>query len=206
MAVRNDAAQQAYERTKHASLVRGWEGGLDAGLDLTRGNSDMRDFRFALRAARKVGRDRLNLFAESFHALDDVAGARPHNTADQNRGGALFDRHLTARFFLFANADFMNDELQDLNLRSVLGGGLGHHLIQSDRATLNLLGGANFTRENYVGIQRNLIAGQAGEEFKFKLEKNTSLIEGLAYFPDLTDPGNNYRTNFGLSTVTRMAK
>jgi hypothetical protein len=87
-----------------------------------------------------------------------------------------------------------------------LGGGLGHHLIQSDRATLNLLGGANFTRENYVGIQRNLIAGQAGEEFKFKLEKNTSLIEGLAYFPDLTDPGNNYRTNFGLSTVTRMAK
>ena len=44
VAVRNDATQQAYERAKHASVMRGWEGGLDAGLDLTRGNSDMRDF------------------------------------------------------------------------------------------------------------------------------------------------------------------
>ena len=81
MAVRNDAAQQAYERTKHASLVRGWEGGLDAGLDLTRGNSDMRDFRFALRAARKVGRDRLSarqflLFRKIFHSSFCICSTR----------------------------------------------------------------------------------------------------------------------------------
>jgi len=39
-----------------------------------------------------------------------------------------------------------------------VGGGIGYHLINRDKATLKLLGGANFTRENYVEIQRNLAA------------------------------------------------
>ena len=100
----------------------------------------------------------------------------------------------------------MTDDLQDLNLRSVLGGGAGYHLIKRDRATLDFLGGANFTRENYVEVQRNLMAGQVGEEFKFKLAKNLSLIQNAAFFPDLTDPGGNYRAKFTLGTVVRIVK
>ena len=67
-------------------------------------------------------------------------------------------------------------------------------------------GGANFTRENYVEIQRNLAAGQVGEELTLKLGKSTALLQNLAFFPDLTDRGGNYRTNFSLGTVTMIAK
>jgi len=87
-----------------------------------------------------------------------------------------------------------------------VGGGIGYHLINRDNATLKLLGGANFTRENYVEIQRNLAAGQVGEELTLKLGKSTTLLENLAFFPDLTDSGSNYRTNFSLGTVTKIAK
>jgi len=100
----------------------------------------------------------------------------------------------------------MSDGLQDLNLRSVLGGGVGYHLIKRERTRLQLLGGANFTRENYVETQRNLAAGQVGEEFTFKLGKNTSLIQNLAFFPALTEKGGNYRTNFSLGTITKIVK
>ena len=87
-----------------------------------------------------------------------------------------------------------------------MGGGIGYHLINRDNATLKLLGGANFTRENYVEIQRNLAAGQVGEELTLKLGKSTTLLENLAFFPDLTDSGSNYRTNFSLGTATTIAK
>jgi hypothetical protein len=107
---------------------------------------------------------------------------------------------------VFANTDFMTDGLQDLNLRSVVGGGIGYHLINRDNATLNLLGGANFKRENYVEVQRNLAAGQVGEEFTLKLGKSIVLLQNLAFFPDLTDSGGNYRTNFSLRTVTKIGK
>jgi len=79
--------------------------------------------------------------------VDDLSNASPHVTTNVNTGGLRFDHNLTSRFFVFANADFMSDGLQDLNLRSVLGGGGGYYLIKCDRTTLDVLGGANFTRE-----------------------------------------------------------
>ena len=205
IALRNNEQQLAYEKFQHPSLLQGWKGGLDAGLELTRGNSETKNFRLAFRATRKVSRESLALYAESIYSLDDLPTARPHVTANLNRGGARFDHDVTSRFFVFANADFMSDALQDLNLRSVLGGGVGYHLIQSDRATLDVLGGANFTRENYVEVQRNLAAGQFGEEFVLKLGKNSSLNQTAAYFPNLIDSGN-YRINFNLGTLTKIVK
>lgn len=205
-ALRNDAEQLAYEKSQHRSLLHRWDGNLDAGFQLTRGNSKTRNFRFAFGAVRKVSRNELTLYAESIYSIDDVPGASPHVTANVNRGGARFEHDFTSRAFVFANTDFMTDGLQDLNLRSVVGGGIGYHLIHRENATLKLLGGVNFTRENYVEIQRNLAAGQVGEELTLKLGKSTALLQNLAYFPDLTDSGGNYRTNFSLGTVTKIAK
>jgi putative salt-induced outer membrane protein YdiY len=206
VALRNNAEQLAYEKSQHRSLLQGWNGGLDAGVELTRGNSKTRNFRFAFGAVRKVSREELTLSAESLYAIDDVAGARPHVTANVNTGGARLDHDFGSRLFVFANTNFMTDGLQDLNLRSVVGGGVGYHLIKRDKATLNLLGGANFTRENYVEVQRNLAAGQVGEEFTLKVGKSTALMQNLAFFPDLTDSGGNYRTTFSLGTVTKISK
>jgi putative salt-induced outer membrane protein YdiY len=206
VALRNDTEQLAYEKSQHRNLLRGWDGGMDTGFELTQGNSETRNFRFAFRAVRKVSRNELTLYTESLYSIDDLPTARPHITANLNRGGALFAHDVTSRFFVFANANFMSDGLQDLNLRSVLGGGVGYHLIKRDRATLDLLGGANFTRENYVEIQRNLAAGQVGEEFTLKLGKNTSMVQNLGFFPDLTNTQGNYRSTFSLGTVTNIVK
>ena len=205
VALRDNAEQVAYEKSQHRNLLQGWDGGLDTGLELTRGNSKTRNFRFAFGAVRKASREQLTLYTESLYSYDDVAGARPHITANVNRGGGRFDHDFVSRLFVFANADFMSDGLQGLNLRSVLGGGIGYRVINRENASLKLLGGANFTRENYVEIQRNLAAGQAGEELTLKLGKSTALMQNLGFFPDLTVTGN-YRANFSFGTVTKIAK
>lgn len=206
VALRDDAEQTAYEKSRLKGVLNGWDGSLDAGMDLTRGNAETENYRLAFRAARAVFKNRLAVYAALLRSFDDLPHAKPHTTADETRGGVFFDRDFTRRFFVFGNADFMSDGLQDLNLRSVLGGGIGHHLLRSDRATLDVLGGVNFTRENYDEFQRNLLAGQVGEELNIKMGNSTSLIQNSAYFPDLTDPGGNYRTNFSLTTVTRIIK
>jgi putative salt-induced outer membrane protein len=171
---------------------------------LTRGNSETKNFRLAFRAARKRSRNELILYAQSIYALDDLPTARPHITANENSGGARVGHDLTERIFLFSNTDFMSDGLQDLNLRFVLGGGVGYHVMKRDRTTLDILGGMNFTHEDYVEIQRNLGAGQVGEEFKLKIGKNTSMIQNLAFFPDLTASTGNYRVNFNFGTITKI--
>ena len=202
VALRNNAEQLAYEKSRHRSLLHGWDGGLDAGFQLTRGNSKTRNFRFAFGAVRKASREQLTLYTESLYSYDDVAGARPHITTNVNRGGARFDHDFVSRLFLFANTDFMSDGLQDLNLRSVVGGGIGYRLINRDNATLKFLAGGNFTRENYVETQRNLAAGQLGEELTLKFGKSTALVQNLGFFPNLTDTGN-YRATFNGIAVGR---
>jgi putative salt-induced outer membrane protein YdiY len=202
VALRNNAEQLAYEKSQHRSLLHGWDGGLDAGFQLTRGNSKTRNFRFAFGAVRKASREQLTLYTESLYSYDDVAGARPHITTNVNRGGARFDHDFVSRLFLFANTDFMSDGLQDLNLRSVVGGGIGYRLINRDNATLKFLAGGNFTRENYVETQRNLAAGQLGEELTLKFGKSTALVQNLGFFPNLTDTGN-YRATFNGIAVGR---
>ncbi|HEV2400215.1 MAG TPA: DUF481 domain-containing protein [Candidatus Sulfotelmatobacter sp.] len=206
--LRNSAEQAAYQKSQHRSLLHRWDGGVDAGFELTRGNSKTRNFRFAFGAARKVSDQEMSVYAESLYSVDDVPGASPHVSANENRGGARLDHDFaSSRFFVFTNTDFMTDAVQDLTLRSVVGGGVGYHFIERDNATLNLLGGANFTRENYVEVRRNLAAGQVGEELALKLGKSTSLLQNLAFFPALTEnERGNYRTSFSLGTITKLSK
>jgi putative salt-induced outer membrane protein YdiY len=88
----------------------------------------------------------------------------------------------------------------------VLGGGVGYRILKRDRAALDLLGGMNYTREDYVEIQRNLAAGQIGEEFRLKLGRNNSMIQNVAFFPNLTSSQGNYRVNFNVGVITRIVK
>jgi hypothetical protein len=74
------------------------------------------------------------------------------------------------------SADFFADELQGLNLRSVLGGGAGLHVIKNDSTTLYLLAGANYTREAYTVFTRNFAALTFGEELSHKIGKGRSCI------------------------------
>jgi hypothetical protein len=106
-------------------------------FDVTRGNNYTRSFRLAFRAARKVLRNRLTAYAASLRSFDDLPTAQPHTTSDLTQGGARLDHDYSSRFFVFGNSDFMSNGLQDLNLRSVLGGGVGRHLVNRDRATLD---------------------------------------------------------------------
>jgi len=83
------------------------------------------------------------------YATNDAPGATPGTTANVVQAGTSYDRDFAKHLFGFVNADFQTDALQNLDLRSVFGGGLGLHAIKSDRTTLDFLGGLNYIPENY---------------------------------------------------------
>lgn len=203
--LRNDAEQTAYEKSLHPGVMQGWNGGINVGFALTRGNSQTKSLALALTGDRKTLHDHIGLYANSVYATNDAPGAVPSTTANAIQGGARYDRNFTTRLFGFGSADFQTDDLQGLNLRSVLGGGLGLHAIQSDKTTLDFLGGMNYTRENYVDLSRNLAAATLGEELMHKLGASTVLTEKLYFFPDFNEAGE-YRATFNFGTVTKISK
>jgi putative salt-induced outer membrane protein len=204
-ALRNDKEEAAYEKSLHPSLLQGWVGGANIGFALTGGNSETKNLAIAFTADRKTSHDEIALYTNTIYATNDAAGAVPSVTANATQGGGRYDRNLTKLVFAFGSADFQTDALQNLNLRSVLGGGLGFHAINSSRTTLDLLGGVNYTKENYIGLDRNFAALTLGEELTYKLGASTVLAEKLYFYPDLSDT-SQYRGTFNFGTITKISK
>ncbi len=205
VSLRNPAEQALYEKSLHPGLLQNWTGGANIGFALTRGNSQTRNLALSFTAARATSRDKLGLYANSVYATNDAPGAVPATTANAVLAGIRYDRDFAKRLFGFVGADFATDALQGLDLRTVLGGGLGFHAIKSDITTLDLLGGLNYTRENYATFTRNFPAATIGEELARKLHGSTTLTQHLLFFPDLKNTGE-YRTRFDLGTVTKISK
>ena len=204
-ALRNDKEEAAYEKSLHPTLLQGWAGGANIGFALTGGNSETKNLAIAFTADRKTSHDEIALYTNTIYATNDAAGAVPSVTANATQGGARYDRNFTKLLFGFGNADFQTDALQNLNLRSVLGGGLGLHAIKTSRTTLDFLGGVNYTKEDYVGMNRNFAALTLGEELTYKLGTSTVLAEKLYFFPDLSDT-SQYRGAFNFGTITKISK
>ncbi len=201
-----EAEQAAYEKSLHPGLLEGWKGGANVGFALTRGNSQTKNLAVAFTADRKTLHDHLGLYTNSVYATNDLPGATPSTTANSVQGGIRYDHDFTPRLFAYVSADFQTDALQTLDLRSVLGGGLGVHAIKNDRTTLDLLGGINYTREKYSLLpSRSFAAASVGEELSHKLGMNTVLTEKLYFFPDLNDT-SEYRATFNFGTVTKISK
>ena len=203
--LRSDAEWTTYQKSLHPSLTQGWAGGANVGFALTRGNSQTKNLALAFTADRKTMHDEIALYTNSVYATNDAPGAVPSTTANAIQGGIRYDRDLTQRLFAYVGADFQTDDLQALNLRSVLGGGLGYHAIKSDRTSLDFLGGLAYTRENYTTFNRNFAALSLGEEFAHKVGMSTSITQKFYMFPDLNDT-SQYRGTFNFGTVTKFSK
>jgi putative salt-induced outer membrane protein YdiY len=203
--VRGESEETAYEKALHPGILQEWKAGLNTGFALTRGNSETKNFSLAFTATRQTLHDKLGLYASSVYASNDAPTAVPHTNANTEGGGLRYDHDLSKKVFAYVGTDFFANALQELNLRSVFGGGIGYHAIKTDATTLDLLAGLNYTRESYTTFSRNFAALTLGEEFMHKLGKSTLLNEKALIFPNLNSAGD-YRGTFDFATVTKISK
>ncbi|HUJ30881.1 MAG TPA: DUF481 domain-containing protein [Candidatus Acidoferrum sp.] len=211
--IRSPALQQAYEHSLHPGLLEDWNGGANFGFALARGNSDTTNLAFGFNAVRKTLSDQIKMYASSIYSTNGgLTGAMV--TANEIQGGIRYDKNVNHILFGYVSGDFAHNALQDLNLQQIYGGGLGAHLINHPNTTLDVLAGANYTRETYSGtptggtaiaVQRNLGAATAGEDFEKKFGSTSSLTEHFYFYPDLSETGE-YRFSLDAGWVTQIKK
>ena len=89
--------------------------------------------------------------------------------------------------------DFLQSSVQGIQLQSSVGAGIGRYLINSNRATISLLGGfawqnTQYNQNSLSGTQ-NLAAALIASEVKLFRFNKTNLDFTAVLFPVLTDPG-----------------
>jgi hypothetical protein len=145
--IRNDAEQTAYDKSLHPGLLHGWNGGANVGFSLTRGNSETTNLALAINAVHPTQNDKTSIYLTSVDTTNQLS--TPSTVANLITAGVEYDHNLDPKIFGFVAANFMSNALQELDLRSLYGGGLGYHAIKSDRTTLDIQAGLNYTHETY---------------------------------------------------------
>lgn len=203
--VRNEAAQLAHEaeieRLRNPKLTDFWRGYFDANLALTAGNAETKTFSNAAGAVRETNRDTIKLYFNSLFAENSTTGDSMV-TANAIRGGSRYELNVNDKMFTYGFVDLEYDEFQSLDLRNVLGGGLGYHVVKNDRIRFAVYGGGAFNQEFFSNdITRRSAEITVGEEFSYSLTDRTSFNERLTFYPNLTTTGE-YRLQFDTGLVT----
>lgn len=209
--LRNEEAELAYqasiERLRNPKLTDFWRGFFDTGLALTAGNAETSSFTNAAGATRSTKRDTIKLYFTSVFAKADL-GQEEGSVATANaiRGGSRYELNVSDKMFTFGFVDLEFDEFQSLDLRNVLGGGVGYHMVKNDRMTFDLFGGASYNQEFFKNdITRRSAEIVTGEEFTFRVNDRTSINERLAFYPNMSNTGE-YRLQFDSSVTTDIFK
>ncbi len=216
--VRNDAEQKAYddqiERLRHPHLTDFWSGLLDTGLSLTRGNSQSLTFSLSGKAARVTDRDKISVYTTSIYSDSAVNGVTS-TTAHAIRGGVRGDLNVSDKLFVFGFTDFEYDQFQDLDLRNVVGGGMGYHVINTKATTFDIFVGGDYDQDYFGAIAATATApampsvtrkyGEVvvGETFNAKINNRTTITEQFSLYPNVSDTGN-YRFQFDATGATKL--
>jgi len=209
-AIRNAAEQAAYERLLNPSWSRLWAGTATLGFAGTQGNAQTKTFTIGMNAARTTNGDTTRVYFNAVKASALFSGVK-EDTAQAVRGGWGYNRSVWTRLFINTFNDYEYDRFQNLDLRFVLGSGLGYSAWKGGRGRVDVVGGAAYNREKFSPaapdpeFSRTSAEAYWGEDISYKLSDATSLVQGYRMFNNLSETGA-YRMNFDLGANTRLLR
>jgi hypothetical protein len=199
----------------HPNWGHAWIGAANVSLALAKGNSDTATFGAGFNAARATRTDKTTLYFNTLYS--ENANSVPSTSANSTGGGIRYDHNVGPRLFVFGSGDFLNNALQDLDLRSIVGGGFGWHASKTDKQTFDILGGLVWTHENYSAVAatdtttatpssiNSFAALDLGEQYTRKIGAGSLFTEQAYIYPDLSTL-SQYQFNVNSTFSTKLGK
>lgn len=204
-ALRDADEQNAYERLVRPGWLDLWAGSGTVGFAGTAGNARTLTFSTGVNAARVTKTDKTSIYFNAIKASAVVNG-KSADTAQAVRGGVAYDHNVSPKLFTNVFNDYEYDRFQNLDLRFVLGGGLGFHAAKTEKSSLDLLAGFAFNHSSFsTPLTRNSGEFLWGDEYSLKVSSVTSLIQSFRMFNNLSDTGT-YRVNFDIGASTKVSR
>jgi putative salt-induced outer membrane protein YdiY len=206
-ALRDQVEQTAYEtqveRLRNPRIVDLWSGFLDFGYASAHGNANTQSFTLATRADRITTRDKITVFFNSIYASQSTIPPK-QTTANSKIGGITYDVNIAKKWFVWGAVTLESDEFQQLNLRFVPSGGIGHHTINTETTKLDLRLGTAYNREFFYTFDRSSMEIVLGDDFTHNFSKTTVFQQNLRLFPNASNGA--FRANFLATLSTEIKK
>ena len=177
----------------------GWSGNLAAGGTIQTGNVERTSISVSFDAKRDWKRDRFQ-----FRFLHNYAEDTGEITSRNTFGAMKFDHFFTENVFSALSMELLKDEFKDVNLRAIIGLGLGYRFWNDDVKTLEVEAGVAFFSEDLdVGQDDQFMSGRVGVTYSYKVFENLEFKDYMLYYPSLEDP-KEYRLRNEASLISQI--
>jgi putative salt-induced outer membrane protein YdiY len=209
VALRNDAEQRAYERLQRPGISDLWTITGSLNIAGAEGNAETSTFTTPVNFVRASKTSRTTAYFFSVRSTATVNGVSA-KTAQAVRGGWSFSRNLTPKILANLFNDYDYDQFQALDLRVVLGGGLGYQIWTAETGRFVFVAGAAWNREKFgpadaAAFTRHSAEAYWGDDLNYKLNSRTTLVQAFRMFNNLSNVGP-YRINFDIGARTQLTK
>ena len=178
-----------------------WTGSFAAGGTVQTGNVERTSVSVGFDARRDWEHDRFQ-----FRALHNYAEDSGNITARNTFGAMKFDHFFTDNFFTGLSLELLKDEFKDLNLRAIIGLGLGYRIWNDDVKTLEVEAGATYFSEDLdLGQDDQFISGRVGVTYSYKILENLLFKDYMLYYPSFEDP-KEYRLRNEATLISQLGQ
>lgn len=177
-------AQVAAINPPPAEAVR-WHGDVTLGGTMKSGNTDSRDTSVALSGVRRGERDRISLKLRYDYGEEDKV-----RTAESTYGAMKYDYFVTDKFYSFLSLELLIDEFKDLNLRTLVGPGVGYQFFEEESKALAVEAGLSYFNEDRDAAEdQSWLSARLGANLRYRLFDWLSFTDELLVYPSLEEMG-----------------
>jgi putative salt-induced outer membrane protein YdiY len=175
-------------------------GGLDAGLNFAK-QQNRTQYNFQTNATFERTK-----WLASANYESSFSGGGSISDLRNDLGLNVTRQLLSPRNFYLGLSDFLQSNEQQLELRTTLGGGVGHMFSYTNHSFIAAFAGVDWNRERYTSDATIGRTGNSGEvvlgtQVNFFSFKTTNILADARLYPSLTDAG---RVRFDLNTALKL--
>jgi putative salt-induced outer membrane protein YdiY len=158
-----------------------WSGSVVASGNYQTGNTDRSAFRLGLDAVRRSDKDR---FSMSF--LYDISNENDTLTSRSFYGTLKYDYFFTKKFYGHLGVEFLNDKFKDLNLRTIIGPGVGYQMWDVPKQALAVEAGLTYFSEDYkIANDKRWISARFATNYRYKITETIKFTNNLVLYQSL---------------------
>jgi putative salt-induced outer membrane protein YdiY len=163
-----------------------WHGNVSVAANVQSGNTDRSGAAASADATRRSERDRFQM-----RFLYNIAQENGKLSTRNTFGALKYDYFFTKKFYGYLSLELLNDTFKDLNLRTVVGPGVGYQLWDDPVKALALEGGiAYYSEDLKAHPDRRWWSLRLAADFRYKFYDWLVFTDKLVLYPSLGTLGD----------------
>ncbi len=167
-----------------------WSGTLSVGASWTDGNTETDTITGTFNAIRRGEKDRwtLDAFGNYGSTTDTVTDVKD-TTTNNSGASAKYDYFLSKKTYLFANSLAKVDHVADLDLRAVLGAGVGYQWKETEKLKWGTEAGLSYVDEDFDdnAFDTDFLAARFASNLAYQISKSAAFEQVAEVLPSLDD-------------------